>query len=429
MKLLKTSLILLVIILVFGAAMFGLNFHTGPLIEKNNAGAELAPLLAVMPEGSSFGGDALIYDAAAPSDLTGIGEQVLKIYKEAAGNGYAIQCKTVGNYEATPMTLTIGVTADGKICGLQVDTYTDSIDVREKDPNFLSSFVGKDSALADVNLVAGCTFSSKSIKEAVSAGLEALIANNLIAEGVKSPTQILTELIPTVHPGMTSGGALKATEITPAGNIASGYKADNGSGFAYIMTEGEESFLAVVNAMGVCRVYNVEGADVTADKAALADEAKAHAAANQTAYAEAAEAKIAKLYADATDITALELNTFNTVVYAAEFKVGEAAYYAFCSRSIGFDGNIMDVYLVIDANGAIAKLDTATLFYHTDYFQVDDNFDVPGYLNGFAGLTPDTFQDENVMISGATITSNAIKVATNDAFAAFESLQTAGGEQ
>ena len=45
MKLVKTLAILLVIVIVFGAAMFGLNFYTGPIIEKNNAGAEFAPLL------------------------------------------------------------------------------------------------------------------------------------------------------------------------------------------------------------------------------------------------------------------------------------------------------------------------------------------------------------------------------------------------
>ena len=37
--LIKMIVTLLVIVVVFGAAMFGLNFHTAPLIEANNAGA------------------------------------------------------------------------------------------------------------------------------------------------------------------------------------------------------------------------------------------------------------------------------------------------------------------------------------------------------------------------------------------------------
>ena len=64
MKSLKTIALLLAIVLVFSSAMFGLNFITGPVIEANNAGAVFAPLLAVMPEGAAFGGDALIYSAA-----------------------------------------------------------------------------------------------------------------------------------------------------------------------------------------------------------------------------------------------------------------------------------------------------------------------------------------------------------------------------
>ena len=38
-----TTAILLAIMVVFGAAAFALNLYTGPIIEANNAGAELAP--------------------------------------------------------------------------------------------------------------------------------------------------------------------------------------------------------------------------------------------------------------------------------------------------------------------------------------------------------------------------------------------------
>ncbi|MEE0969982.1 MAG: hypothetical protein U0M06_11485 [Clostridia bacterium] len=428
MKLIKTLIILLVIVLLFGVAMFALNLHTAPIIESNNAGAELAPLLAVMPEGSSFGGDALIYSEGAESDLNDVSEEVLKIYKEAKGNGFAVQCRTIGNYEPTPMTLTFGVTADGKICGLQIDNYTDSIDVRAKDANYIPSFIGKDSALADVNLVAGCTYSSASIKNAVSAGLSALISNSLIAEGVKDASQILTELIPTVHTGMASGGALKATEITPSGNITAGYAADNGSGFALIIADGDASYLAVVNAMGACKVYDTEGADVTADKTAVSDEAKTFASANQEAYADGANKKFASMVDGASEMTAIELDAFNSVVYAASFNVGEETFYGFYSRYHGFE--LMDIYIVIDSNGAIADFDAKELIFHKEYFTNFDsaNYDEPAYKSGFDGITFDTFTGENTIISSATITSNAVKGATSDIFAAYDAL-VKGGEQ
>ena len=420
----KSVAMILAIVVVFSGAMFALNLHTGPMIEANNKGAEFAPLLAVMPEGASFDGEALITDS-----LTGLPESVIAVYKEANGLGFAVKCKASSQYSKTPMEITIGITSDGKICGLQLDGYTDSIDFRDKDASYMDSFIGKDSALADVNLVAGCTFSSTAFKNAVSDGLSALIANSLIAEGVKSPAQILTELIPTVHTGLASGSALKCDPVEASGNIQSGFKGINGSGFAYIMTKGEESYLAVTNMLGACKIYNVEGADVTADHADLVTEALAHTNANGSSLTEAANKKFATMMPDATDMKSVTVDVFSTVVAATEFKVGDATYYGFYSKSFGFGGHDMDIYVVVDANGAIAKLDAKTLFFDEEYFHADDAVDQKGYKESFIGLNGETFTGENAMIAGATMTSNAMKQSTNDAFAAFKAITVNGGDE
>lgn len=425
MKLLKTLVILLVIIAVFGGAMFGINFLTGPIIEANNAGAVFAPLLAVMPEGASFDGEALIYSAdnAAASSLKDVPANIMSVYKEANGLGYAIQVTAESNYSTAPMEITLGVSSDGKICGVQIDSYNDtaSFDFRTKDPNYLASYVGKDSALADIGTVSGSTFSSTAFKNAVSEAMGVLISNNMIAEGVKSDAQILTELIATVAPGYT-----KTVEITASGNIQKAVKAENDTGFAYIMADGDASYLAVVNAMGVCKIYNVEGADVTADHEALVTEAKAHATANQTSYTDALIAKVEKMMEGATDITALELDTFNTVVSAVSFKLDDATYYGFYSRSIGF--HQMDVYFVIDENGAIAKIDAKQFIFDEEYFGSFGGMDPVAYKAGFVGITTDTFTGDQAIIATATMTSNAMKESTADAFAAFNSIAK-GGEQ
>jgi hypothetical protein len=86
----------------------------------------------------------------------------------------------------------------------------------------------------------------------------------------------------------------------------------------------------------------------------------------------------------------------------------------------------MDVYVVIDENGAIVKLDAKAIFFETEYFPVDDNVDEKAYKDSFTGLTPDTFTGENAMIAGATMTSNAIKQSTQDAFDAFKSIKNGG---
>jgi len=423
MKLLKTLVILLVIIAVFGGAMFGINFLTGPIIEANNAGAVFAPLLAVMPEGASFDGEALIYSAdnAAASSLKDVPASIMSVYKEANGLGYAIQVTAESNYSTAPMEITLGVSSDGKICGVQIDSYNDtaSFDFRTKDPNYLASYVGKDSALADIGTVSGSTFSSTAFKNAVSEAMGVLISNNMIAEGVKSDAQILTELIATVAPGYT-----KTVEVTASGNIQKAVKAENDTGFAYIMADGDASYLAVVNAMGVCKIYNVEGADVTADHEALVTEAKAHATANQTSYTDALITKVEKMMEGATDITALELDTFNTVVSAVSFKVGDVTYYGFYSRSMGF--NQMDVYIVIDENGAIAKVDAKQFIFEEEYFVAFGGMDPVAYKAGFEGLTYDTWTGDAAIIATATMTSNAMKQSTDDAFAAFNSTVKGG---
>jgi hypothetical protein len=76
---------------------------------------------------------------------------------------------------------------------------------------------------------------------------------------------------------------------------------------AYIVTEGEASFLALVNATGVCKVFDVEGADVTSAHEAIVTEAKAHAASNQTSYSNALITKVGRMMSGAADITALEV--------------------------------------------------------------------------------------------------------------------------
>lgn len=429
--LVKSIVILLAVVVVFGAAMFGLNIHTAPLIEANNASATFGPLLAVMPEGASFAADAMIYDAAAPenSTLTDIPESVTAIYQEASGAGYAVHVTATSTYSSAPMQISLGVSADGKIYNVQIDEYndTESFDFRAKDPEYLSTYVGKDSALADVGTVAGTTYSSTAFRNAVSEALNALISNSLIAEGVKSDDQLLMELLPTVFPGMASDGMLQTEEVEASGNMLSGVKALNDSGFAYIMTEGDSTLLVAVNAFGAAKVFDVEGNDVTADHAALVEEAKAHADANQNHdYDEPAVARFEKMMEGAANMQPLTVDTFGSLVAADSFQVGEETYYGFAARGYGYQ--IMDIYVVLDASGTIVKTDAKKLFFDEEYFNVDDTVDQPAYKESFTGLTQDTWTGDNALIAGATMTSHAMQQAVNDVFAAFPAVQNGGVE-
>lgn len=417
MKLLKTFGILLIVIALFGGAMFGLNFYTQPLIEANNAGAANERLNAVLPDGKAF--------EDITSTLADLPASIVSVNKETSGLGFVISCQGKTDYSAAPMVLDIGISADGKICGIKFFSYGDDAsgnwNPKLDAANYPATYVGQDSTLADVGIVAGATYSSNGFKTAVSEAMSVLITNNMIAAGVKSDAQILEELIPTVAPGYN-----KLAEVTASGNIQKAMKAGNDVGFAYIMTEGDASFLVLVNAMGYGVVYNTEGADVTAAHAALVTEAKAHAAANQTSYASAVQTKFGRLMSGAADFAALELNTFNTVALAYTFTVEGTTYYGFYSRSVGF--HQMDVYFVLDENGAIVKMDAAQFIFEEEYFNAFAGMDTAAYKNGFVGSTADTWNESTAVIATATMTSNAMKQSTKDIFDAFKSINEGGAQ-
>ena len=433
MKLLKTFVILVIIVGVFSGAMFGLNFYTAPIIEANNAGAANARLDAVMPDGAKAY-EEITDSLTLPNKLVSAANDkrtadIVAVHKETKNDfGYVVEVAWTSedSHGSEPNLVLVGISTDGKIIKVNNESYhdTEAYNIFNKDPNYTSTFIGKDSALAEVGTVSGSTHSSESFRSAVSFAFEVLVANNMITAGVKSDAQILEELIPTVTKGYG-----KLSDVAVSDNIAKAMQAENNTGFAYIVTEGDASFLAVVNATGACVVYNVEGADVTADKAAIADEAKAHAAANQTSYTEALTEKVNSMMTGATNVNAVEVKTFNTVASAVSFTAEGATYYAFYSRSIGWASHVMDIYFIMDANGAIVKTDAKQYVFEEHDFKEYQGFQgVPkDYRDGFVGITGETFTGNEVVLSGATMSTNAIKVATEDAFAAFNSVK--GGEQ
>ena len=433
MKLIKTFAILIVIVAVFGGAMFALNFYTGPIIEANNAGAANARLDAVMPDGAKAYEDitatlTLPEKFVSPANDKRTAE-IVAVHKETKNDfGYVVEVAWTSEdtHGSEPNLVLVGISTDGKIINVNNEGYhdTDAYNIFNKDPKYTSTFIGKDSALADVGTVSGSTHSSESFRSAVSFSFEVLVSNNMITAGVKSDAQILEELIPTVTKGYG-----KLAEATASGNIVKALKAENETGFAYIVAEGDASFLAIVNATGACAVYNVEGADVTADKAAIVTEAKAHAAANQTNYTQVLTDKLGKMMEGAASITNIEVKTFNTVASAVTFTAESTTYYAFLSRSIGWDSRVMNIYYIIDGNGAIVKTDADQyVFEEHDFKEYGGFLGLPeNYREGFVGITGDTFTGNEVIISAATMSSNAIKAATEDIFAAFDSVK--GGAQ
>ena len=409
------------LVALFAVMLIGINVVTGPIIASNGASAAFAPLYAVMPDASGFD---KLYDVAdgTGADLKDVPGTVQSIYSETSGKGYVIRLATTKGYTGNAIELTMAVDAEGKISGIQLDAYPESKDFGAGYPG---TFVGQDSALADVQIVAGCTYSSVAFKDAVSDGFAALIANDLVGAGKKSDEQVLMELLPGAHSGMVNGsGVAQYEDLGATGNyVLKAMKAKNNTGFAYLVKDGETMMLAVVNATGSVKLLDVEGKDVSADHAAVVSEVVTHAVANIAKNETKDIARMKALLAADAEITAIELpGVFNSVSSAYKLVKDGKTYYGLVSRSLGYANHAMGVYYVLDDQGAIVKMTADELIFDAEYFH-GYTLDEKSYKEGFMGLTSGTFTGDQALISGATMTSNAVKTATNDVFAAFEILK------
>ena len=404
MKNIKPTIVLSCICMAVALILSGINMVTGPIIEAQRAAAANGALIEVMPEGAGFE-EIDISTLALP-------ESVTNAYKETSGKGYVFRVVSTG-YKSG-MVIMIGINAEGQITGSKC---LETQDTFGKEPLIDNSYNGQSLGDFAPNMIAGATMTSNGYRDAVSAALQSF---TLASGGKLDPAIALEAKIAELAPGFVNPAAIDAT-----GSFKKILKASNDTGFAYIFSDGENGYIVLVNATGGYVVYDGEGNNVTEAQAALAEEAKAHAVANQKSYADDLSAKITKFFEDASDITPVEVSTFGTLVSASSFKSGGAEYYAFYSRSVGF--HQMDVYIIIDANGAIAKIDAKQFIFEEEYFMAFGGMDVGSYKAGFEGQTSETWTGDAAVIATATMTSNAMKQSTEDTFAAFNSIK--GGAQ
>ena len=412
----KSIAVLLVLFVLSALLLTGINTVTAHLIEANGASAQFEPLFAVMPEAQNFD---VLYSAQDPAatTLVDVSDTVTGIYSETSGLGYAITLSTSAGYTKEPIEMTLAVDAEGKISALEVNAYPESRDVGA---DFLTSFQGQDSALPDVGLVAGTTFSSAAIKNAVSDGFAALINNDLVGAGVKSDDQILLELLPQVYSGIANNGVGQYEEAeVNSGSIVKAFKALNGSGFGFILNDGSANTLGVWTLAGGAKILDLEGN--TVDNAALLEEIKAYGAANAESLADKEIAKLQRMVSEGAEITALPVELYNSVTGVYSIVDGGAQFYGFVARSYGYSNLPMAVYYVLDVNGAVVAMNADELIFYKDYF-TDYTLDEPSYKEGFIGLTGDSYSGEQAIIAGATMSTGGVDTATKDVFAAFAAI-------
>lgn len=423
---LRSALTLIVLFLVFALLLTGLNTWAGPIIEQSEASQAVGPLLEVLPGAQGFD---LIYsnDGSAGSELVDIPESVESIYSETSGLGYAMLLTTSQGYTKQPMEIALGIDAEGKIAGAQVLVYPETKDMGVD--TYPQTYVGQDSTLADVSLVAGVTYSSKAFHDAVLDAFSALTANELVTAGVKGDDQLLTELIATVFPGiMNSEGAMQGEETdTGIDGVTAAYKAPNDAGFAFIANVDGAGVLAIANTTGSVCVYDTDGNVVTDSYADFAETAAAYARDNGDLYTDDDISKLSAYYSKEAEYAVLGLDgVYNSVTAAYTVTENGETLYAFVSRPYGYSNMPMAVYYVLNADGEIVMMNAKEFILEKEYFS-KYTLDAPSYKEGFVGLTGETMTDDVAFISGATVTTNAVKVATRDVFDAFATLKENGG--
>lgn len=420
--LVKTIVLIASIIVVTVGLAVGLNFLTGPQIAQNAAKREelkeqaaAGVLNEVLPGSGKFDDitSTLTIDPASG---------VSAVHKDQNNKGYVV----VASKSTSPMndvvTVTFGVDMSGLITGIK-EEFANAKDYKVN-ADTMNSFVGKDSTLADIVMTSGATVSSTTIKEAVAAGFAVLTANNLMKAAAKTAEQVFEEFIPKLAPGFVKG-----SDLTASGNIYQTYKSANNTIVVAYVNKGETKLLALANVSGVVTVYEAELVnedtqeyklnDVTANNSDVVDEVETFAANSITAEYTDLAGKVGRLFENAENITQIDVNVYGSITAAASFTVDGVTYYAYTAKTINaYNNSIIKAYIVLDSEGKIVVTDLFELFGDEEYFGVAHDFNEKNYENGFKDLTDIT---DEAIISGATMTSNAVKQAMKDAFKQFAS--------
>lgn len=420
-ELIKSAIVIVVIFAVFGLAAFGLNFYTQPLIDANNAGAQLAPLIEVLPTGKNF----------SPYLYTGtngkLPDNITNMYIETNGAGYVFEVSATG-YQSG-LVIRVGIDSNGVITGSSV---VSSNETWGHETLLNGKYNGQTISSAELIIAAGATSNSATSNGYFNAVKTALQAYTIISGGKLDPSVVIEGIVSYFHTGLCNGETIVGDEISASGNILKGWTAKNGSGAAYIMSKGDEAILVVVNASGYAKAYDAEKNDITDENAALIGEALENFGTPSTNISKAITNKVKKLFGEecVESIERVELTTFNTVCATFKFTNTDGkTVYMIQSKPYTYGNNAMNIYTFIGEDGKIIKQDVATLIY--------DHYSVPGYesstsdayvawLEKYTGKDAASLGDD-LLISGATLSSTATRNATADAFAAFESIK--GGAQ
>lgn len=401
------SIILPVIVVILAfVILFLVNLWTYPLIIASRMQGEVGPAMDVMPNAKGF----------EELQLDNIPSTVETVYKETSGQGYVVKVSTKAGFTKEAIVFYVAINGDNKVQKINVTEYPETRDVGD---GYVDTFIGSDSTLSTVDLIAGVTYSSSAIKNGVADAFKALSDNGLIVAAKKEPKQLYEELMPVVFgTAVNPAGMMAQEEFTSSiSGVVKAQKALNEGAVAYWYSEGEENY-AVVTDGKRAKVYDLEGNEVSSLSSSvlssLMEEAKTIVKDNSSS-----DIKRFKKYVPNSSVTEIDVPLFNNVTTAFQCVNENGTYYGFGVRSYAFENTPLTMYISIDDNGAIYSFNCSSLYVEPEYFT---HSEPDNYTGGLVGVT-ESWSGDEALITGATLTSEAVRDAINDVFDSFKAIK------
>ena len=405
-KSLKSIILPVIVVVLAFVVLYCVNLWTYPTIVQARMQGEVGPAMDVMPNAKGF----------MELNLDNVPSTVETVYEETSGQGYVVKVSTKAGFTKEAIVFYIAIDKDNKVQKINVTAYPET---REVGGGYVDTFIGSDSTLSTVELVAGVTYSSSAIKNGVADAFKALSDNGLIVAAKKEPKQLYEELMPVVFgTAVNPAGMMSQEDFTSkVGGVVRSQKATNEGAVAYWYAEGEENYAVITNGR-IAKVYDLEGNEVSSLSSSvlssLMDEAKTLVKDNSSS-----DGKRFKKYVPDSKVTEIDVPLFNNVTTAFECVNENGTYYGFGVRPYAFDNEALTMYISIDDKGAIYSFNCSALYVDPEYFT---HSEPENYTGGLVGVT-DSWSGEEALITGATLTSEAVRDAINDVFDSFKAIK------
>ena len=405
-KSVKSIILPVIVVILAFVILFLVNLWTYPLIVESRMQGEVGPAMDVMPNAKGF----------EELQLDNIPSTVKTVYKETSGQGYVVKVSTKAGFTKEAIVFYVAIDGENKVQKINVTEYPETRDVGD---GYVDTFIGSDSTLSTVDLVAGVTYSSSAIKNGVADAFKALSDNGLIVAAKKEPKQLYEELMPVVFgTAVNPAGMMAQEEFTSSvSGVVKAQKALNEGAVAYWYTDGDNNYAVVTNGK-IAKVYDLEGNEVSSLSSSvlssLMEEAKTMVKDNSSS-----DIKRFKKYVPNSSVTEIDVPLFNNVTTAFQCVNENGTYYGFGVRSYAFENTPLTMYISIDDNGAIYSFNCSSLYVEPEYFT---HSEPDNYTEGLVGVT-ESWSGDEALITGATLTSEAVRDAINDVFESFKAIK------